>query len=99
MHTQKQTASPQCTGWAVETRTINAEERAHMMGYPKNWTRGLNMCHQGRDEEYSRCHAVGNGFHLPSVKLLLVIIFGLMTPKAAMESEHVAQESRSSWSK
>ena len=56
-------------------RQPTAAEREALMGYPKRWCEGLKL--PNKSTEQSRCHAVGNDFHLPSVDLILRIIFGI----------------------
>ena len=58
-----------------DIRVLDAEEREKAMNYPPGWTRGLRM--KSKSVEDSRCHAIGNGFHIPSVALLIAILFHL----------------------
>ena len=64
-----------CVQKGALLRVLDAEEREQAMCYPPGWTRGLRT--NGKSEEDSRCHAVGNGFHIPSVALLMAILFHL----------------------
>ena len=62
-----------CVKQGNQMRVLDADERESVMGYPPGWTRGLRK--KGQSVEDSRCHAIGNGFHLPSVALLIAILF------------------------
>ena len=75
-------AARNCVERDGELRVLDAEERERLMGYPPNTLKGLQM--RQRNSEDTRCHAVGNGFHLPSVMLLIAVIFGL--PQAVASS-------------
>ena len=44
------------------------------MGYPHDWCKGVQV--PGMNEDSARAHIVGNGFHLPSIRLLLVVLLG-----------------------
>ena len=60
-------------------RVLNAEERESLMGYPQGWTAHLRT--HACSEEDTRCHEIGCGVHLPSIMLLLTVLFHL--PHAA----------------
>ena len=62
-------------------RPMRATEREAMMGYPRGWTAGLKS--NKLFSEDARCSAIGNGFHVPSIVLLLVILFQLTEPADA----------------
>ena len=74
-----------CVRYGGRHRTLSSEERAQVMGYPKDWTKNVAM--PGKSEEYARCHVAGNGFHVPSVTLLIASIFGIQFPATASTAD------------
>ena len=64
-----------CVTKDMELRVLDADERERAMDYPPGWTSRLRM--QGRSVEDSRCHAIGNGFHISSMALLIALLFSL----------------------
>eukprot|EP00971_Amphidinium_carterae_P350273 6491465-Amphidinium_carterae.1 len=50
-------------------RTLSAREREVLMGLPFDYTAGLT--------EDRRCSAIGNGFHVPSVIIVLLLLLGI----------------------
>ena len=64
-----------CVSKDMELRVPDADERERAMDYPPGWTSGLQL--RGRSVEDSRSHAIGNGFHIPSVALLIALLFSL----------------------
>ena len=60
---------------SLPDRPLNAAERERAMGFPRNYTRGLTL--PGKNSEDSRCHALGNTFHVPSILLMLLLLFDL----------------------
>ena len=57
---------------AMRLRVLSAAERERLMGYPPDWTAPLRA--QRQSQEDVRCHAIGNGFHIPSILLILAIM-------------------------
>ena len=60
-------------------RTLNADEREFLMGYPEGYTKSLG-------DNDSRCCAIGNSFHVPAIRLLVAMIYGLQVPVSANRS-------------
>ena len=73
--------------------TLNTEDRERIMGYPQAWA--IWYTTKGKDEESSRSGTIGNGIHLPSVALLLIVAFNLPTGGTAWASEHFDDEKTS----
>ena len=65
-------------------RVMDADEREAIMGYPAGYSNNLQI--KGKSCEDARCHAIGSGFHLPSVMLLLAIVLGLPAASTASSS-------------
>ena len=63
-----------------ELRTFTADEREALHATPVGYTRGLAGA---RGEEDARAHAIGNGFHVPSIVLLLAVTFRTMVRASA----------------
>eukprot|EP00971_Amphidinium_carterae_P083264 1647994-Amphidinium_carterae.2 len=59
----------------AESRTLSAREREALMCLPYDYTAPFN--------EDRRCSAIGNGFHVPSVIIILLLLFGIPHALAA----------------
>ena len=68
-------------------RPLCAEEREVLHGFPKDF--GLDMTEDAKTQsnESRRCSAVGNGFHIPSLKLLLALLLNLSIQKCIVKAE------------
>eukprot|EP00971_Amphidinium_carterae_P184535 3663563-Amphidinium_carterae.1 len=53
----------------AESRTLSAREREMLMCLPYDYTAGLT--------EDRRCSTIGNGFHVPSIIVMLLLLFGI----------------------
>ena len=81
-------AKHNCVTKGDELRVLNADERESIMGYPAKYTATLRV--PGKCREDARCHAIGNGFHIPSVALVLAIILHLPVATGSLcVSQHV----------
>ena len=64
------------------------------MGYPRDWCKGVQV--PTMNEDSARAHVVGNGFHLPSIRLLLVVLLGRPLYAASSNEEDIAEHNE--WS-
>ena len=82
-------AADQCVasqGRQDQLRVLTAGERERLMGYPDGWTQPLRA--RGPKED-ARCHAIGNGFHIPSILLIITI---MLQPTSATTHTHTMQD-------
>ena len=55
-------------------RPLSADEREVLMGIPRGYTKALRPGARDLCSEDARKSAVGNGFHVPSIVLLLSLL-------------------------
>ena len=55
------------------SRPLTADEREELMGLPHQYTQALQP-RQGVSHEDARCSAIGNGWHVPTMTMLLFVL-------------------------
>ena len=63
-------------------RPLNAEESEELMGLPRSYT-GTLQPNTGQTQDDARLSAIGNTFHVPSIVLLLALLFNPLSPADA----------------
>ena len=83
-------------------RPLSVEESEEVMGFPRGYTAKLDS--KGRDSrENARLHALGNTFHVPSIVILLALLFNPLAPSdAALQESFLCsmapgREDRDAW--
>eukprot|EP00971_Amphidinium_carterae_P349379 6490989-Amphidinium_carterae.1 len=66
-------------------RPLTATERESLMGLPMGYTAGL--------DEDRRCSAIGNGFHIPSVIVMLLLVLNIPHALACQAQHQVSSTS------
>ena len=91
--------------WKGEAaRSLSPEEAEDVMGFPKGYTKNLRTGN-GQTVHDARLSAIGNSFHIPSVVLLLALLFNPLAPAdaaaliPAMNVESLTKTEKDEWEK
>ena len=56
-----------------EARPLDVAACEELMGYPEGYTESLKPM-AGKSKKMARRHAIGNGYHVPSIVVLLALL-------------------------
>ena len=84
-----------------EARPLNPEESEDVSGFPRGYTAALKDPKGGSNKNV-RLSALGNSFHVPSIILILALLFNPTQPAEALhsakpEAGRMSQEARDRW--